>query len=203
MSHRSLARQIAINNHVAEIPMLKHLVRQKVQNRRLLAVTIRATNPQNLLLRALRARYEIRADRPRRIIQASLGLLCLLDRRRTVPSIIEHSNRHLEFCSTHKNEAPACVENLTRKHLGWANPGSRFLYIRPVAGRRDCETALFGLGGQPCFSVRRMPAGARVSSLGVAYFIGHGVQGHPKEGGLTRAFENDHCGVGRGIGRRM
>lgn len=123
MSHRSLAGQITINNHVAEIPMLKHLVRQKVQNRRLLAVTIRASNPQNLLLRALRARYEIRADRPRCIIQASLGLLCLLRRRRTVPSIIEHSNGHLESRWAHTNEAPACVENLTGKHLKWANPG--------------------------------------------------------------------------------
>lgn len=89
--------------------MLKHLVRQKVQNRRLFAVTIRASNPQNLLLRALRAQYEIRADRPRRIIQASLGPLCLLHRRWTVPNIIEHSNRHPESCWVHTNEAPRLV----------------------------------------------------------------------------------------------
>lgn len=159
MFHRSLAGQIAINNHIAQIPMLQHLVWQKVQNRRLLAVTVRASNPQNLLLRALWARYEIRADRSRRISQASLGLLCLLHRRLTVPGIIKHSNRHLESLWAQTNEAPTCVEieNLTGKHLEWASAGSTLAVYTAGVGQTRRQNCSIWARWAALFSVRRMP----------------------------------------------
>lgn len=67
--YRGLAGQIAVNNHVAEIAMLEHLVGQKVQNRCFFAVAIRTAYPEDLFLCLLRAWYEIRTNRPRRIIR--------------------------------------------------------------------------------------------------------------------------------------
>ena len=115
MFHRGFAGQITINNHVTEIAMFEHLVRKKVQNRRLFAVAIRAAYPENLLLRLLRARYEVRTNRPRRIIRTS-SIIHRLRRDGVDSSVIEHSNRHLDSWA-YTNEMPACVENLTVKHL--------------------------------------------------------------------------------------
>lgn len=45
------ARHIPLNQHIAQIPMLEHLLRQEIQNSRFLKVAIRATNPEHLLRR--------------------------------------------------------------------------------------------------------------------------------------------------------
>ena len=73
MLHSSLAGKVALNYHVAHIPVYHHLVGKKVENRSFLEAAIRTPNPENLLCRALQAGNEIGMERRGLDIQARLS----------------------------------------------------------------------------------------------------------------------------------
>lgn len=63
MLYCSFAGQITIDNHAADISVLKHLVGKEIEDGRFPIVTVAAANPQNLFGWPLKAGYEICADR--------------------------------------------------------------------------------------------------------------------------------------------
>lgn len=73
MLHSGLAGKIALNYHVAQIPVYHHLFGKKVENRSLLEAAIRTPNPENLLCRVMQAGNEIGRERRGLDIQARLS----------------------------------------------------------------------------------------------------------------------------------
>lgn len=63
MLYSSLAGQVAINDHIAEIPEHEQLVVENIKHSGFFGIAIRASNPQNLRSCLLKARYVVFLER--------------------------------------------------------------------------------------------------------------------------------------------
>jgi hypothetical protein len=57
MSYSSIARQVAINDHIAHISEHQQFVIKNIEHGTFFEIAIRASNPQNLRCGLLKARY--------------------------------------------------------------------------------------------------------------------------------------------------